>query len=87
MSRRSASPRQVRALMVFLCAFALLLGGLAFFLNADHIVINGRTVPRNDPGFRRYLICWRIMMGLGAVLSFGMARLCYKIARDKELKR
>jgi dehydrogenase/reductase SDR family member 1 len=26
-----------------LCAFALLLGGLAFFMNADHIVMNGKV--------------------------------------------
>jgi hypothetical protein len=73
--------------MVCLCALALVFWAFAFLLRADHIVINGRSVAKDDSGFHAYLIVWRIAMTLGGVFALALARLCYKIARDKEIKR
>ena len=83
MIRRRASPRQLRLLAVSLCVFALLLWGIAFFLNPNRIVVNGRVVTRDDPSFRHSMIIWRLLMSFGGLLSLFMARLCQKIARGK----
>jgi hypothetical protein len=71
-------------MVVLLCAFALTLWGMAFFLNSDHIVVNGRSVATSDPAFRHFMIRWRTMMGFGGAFSLFLARLCYKIARAKK---
>jgi hypothetical protein len=86
MVRPRASRRQLGILVVLLCGFALLLWGMAFFLNSDHIMVNGRKVTKNDPAFQHSMIRWRIMMGFGGGFSLFMARLCYKIARTKRLE-
>jgi len=87
MVRPRASRRELRILVVVLCAFALLLWGMAFFLNPDEIVVDGRNVTKIDPAFRHFIIRWRIMMGFGGAFSLFMARLCYKIAQAKKLER
>ena len=84
MVRPRASRRELRILVVLLCSFALLLWGMAIFLNSDHIVVNGHTVTKSDPAFRHFMIRWRTMMGFGGAFSLFMARLCYKIARAKK---
>ena len=83
MVRPRASRRELRILVVLLCAFALLLFGMAFFLNSDHIVVHGRNVTKSDPAFRHSMIRLRIMMGFGGAFSLFLARLCYKIGRAK----
>ena len=87
MVRPRASRRELRILVVVLCAFALLLWGMAFFLSPDEIVVDGRNVTKIDPAFRHFIIRWRIMMGFGGAFSLFMARLCYKIAQAKKLER
>ena len=87
MTRPRASHRELRILVWLLCAFALVFWGFAFFLKSDHILLNGRTVTKNDPGFQGSMVYWRIMMGFGGVFCLFMARLFHNIVRRKELKK
>jgi hypothetical protein len=67
--------------MFLCCAFALALWGMAIFFPTDQIMVHGHMIKRDDPGFRRWMIVWRVAMGLGGAFSTLLALMCHKNSR------